>query len=65
MKKSQQKGEMPVHHILMLALVAIPLILGLIYFSMSAMDKTNAEARGLKTQEGKVDRAITNLKNKW
>ena len=42
--KKNQKGEMPIGQVLMLALIVIPLVIGGIMFLQSAFDKTSENA---------------------
>lgn len=56
---------MPISHVLMLALVVIPIVLGLIFFSVSAFKKTNAAAGEAKKQEAPIKNATDKLKKAW
>ena len=58
---SRQKGEMPLSPVLMLALIVLPLIIGLIYFTMSAEERIVDESQGLKDQRQDVGDATDRL----
>ena len=61
MLRKKQSGEIPLAHVLMLALIVLPVIIGMVYFLTSAEGELEQGGRDLKSEKSTLDRKVEEL----